>query len=262
MPHYPDELLEQVRDLLLIPKGPVEVASIIGKSRPTTNKIIAEAKSKYGIGSEKSLPAALTGDHKKVSKAKKMMAQGKPNTEIYKELGVGRREGERILETAKDTTAAAIILNPEVLDAHVKVSLDVMSDIQDTNSKLKLMAKTAASQLTILQKETAYDVDRIGEGDELHGGWHARQANILRAIDVIRKVQESILKGVQVHQKILEHLFDVRRVNEMLQDIHMGVRDGITELHARGLLACETQQAINLISRAIKERFGKRKGLI
>lgn len=259
-PKYPIEKLEAIRELLNANTGPVAIADALDVSRPTANKMIAEARRHFNMG-EVRVPDVLKGEHRKAAKAAKMKAQGKSDAEVRRELKVGRKAGDKLLEMARESGVVAMIVNPEVMDAQVTNMLDTMAEISRANSRLKAIATLAENQLKTLGETTAYDVDRLEVGD-VHGGWHQRMANYRQTLDVLRKVEDSITKGLQVQEKVMASLLEVNRINDMMGDVHGGFREALAELVAAGKLSCSVEEAVTIAAGKIRMRFARRKGAV
>jgi DNA-binding CsgD family transcriptional regulator len=283
---YPLDKLESIRDMMRGGIGPVEIASRLGVSRPTANKMIAEAREHFAISASaaSTRPVVLTGkkagakaaprmprdehpdsrkaDHPKAAQAARMLAQGQSKTEIARHFGLGRRQQDQLFDMARDQSALAHVARPEAMASVVSNSMDVLGEINGANARLKLITDALVDKLEELQAETAYDVAKFGEGGEDFAGWHQRQANIIKCLDTIRKVEDSVLKTAAANHKILESLYDVKVVSDMLADVTSGIRAGLTQLKGMGRLTSDVQEAVSVIAAAIQRHFQIRKGVV
>ena len=72
---YPFRQLEAIPAMMLAGHGPVAIADKIGKSRPTTNKMIVEARDVFALA-QAHKPDFKAGDNKKAQKAARLKAEG------------------------------------------------------------------------------------------------------------------------------------------------------------------------------------------
>lgn len=263
--------LEAVAAMLAEDLGPVEIAKRLNRSRPYTNKLIERARA------EGQAPAAPTkqgpdrrpvpltpGELSKARKAKKLLARGATQKEVKEELGLSKRAGAHIIEAARTVGATAMIMDPDALEAHLKSELDVMEEIAQGINHLQAIEQQARNHLEDLKKTTQFDVIRDPDTGAVtqNSGHHQRMANIERTLDLARKLQESRVKAVQAHQKILEHLYDVKRVHDTVKDISNGTKLAMTQLAGSGVLSIPAEQAIALIARCTREVYQRRTGIV
>lgn len=256
---YPLHKLEIIKNLILSGTGPVAIASHLRVSRPTANRMIAETRVHYGLSAGPKVDA-LAGGLNLARKAKRLLAEGRSDTAIFRELGVGRRRGARILESARTLGAVTSVADPRVMEAQIVHELDVVREIVACLDTMSELAQAAKQHLETLQCTTDHDTEERG-GAVRHSGWHRRQANILRALDTMRKVEESRLKTLDTHQRVLQRLLDVNRVSKLLKNLGAGTRAGLTLLCAQGRLTCPIEEAMEVVHRATKEHFAAQIGM-
>ena len=257
---YPFRQLEAIASMMLAGHGPVAIAEKINKSRPTTNKMIAEARDVFGLAQARK-PDFKAGDNKKAQKAARLKAEGKSDQQVYKELGVSRHKGEKLLTMAREAGTVAAVVRPEILEEQAQTHMDAIATIQALGAKLAQVEDFIIGHIDHLQKTVQYDISTI-MGDEHKDGWHKRMANITKAVGELRAVQDSTTKLINTQQRILENLYEVKRVEDMLADIRGGTRDALATLYAAGKLTCSVEDAVQEVVQATRMRFAKRKGIV
>lgn len=257
--------------------GPVKLADLLKVSRKTERKIRSLALDwacrppleKLQVARTRDGKAVTTGEHKKVQAAQRMLSEGATEQEVMDALNVGYKRGKRIITMAGQSGIVAMAVDPRLMDEQIQACLDAMAEIVETARRLESLGQFLEDKVNELQQDTAHDVDYIPlPGDDEDSReivsvkpFHEKNRNIINAVAEMRKLEDTRLKAVTIQERVLEKLFDVRRVNDMFGDIHQGVREAVIAWIVSGKLRTTKEEALKEITDAVRHRFMVRKGL-
>lgn len=274
--HIPYALIVE---LITVSKlGPVDLADKLNVSRPTERKIRKKALQWAGIPQPATARTVRVeggryvpvGDTPKAHAAARMIAEGASDAEVMRKLRVGYRRGKRIIEMAGQSGVVAMVASPEVMEGTVQASLDVMMEIVQANENIRQLSEWLNDKINELQEDTSHDADYIplpgGEDGEERTivsvkPFHERQKNLIQAIDVLRKLQETHLKAVRAQQSVLQDLFDLKQITQTIADIRQGTYDALAAIAVGGNLGIPPEEAMAQVADAIQRRFSMRKGI-